>query len=89
MNKYFKLCALLPRQLPSVMMCWVLIYDYEQESETVFKNKETDKEKMPKLAKGLLLSVMEKFMAEILDSLVEASEPSDGVIRVITDNNLL
>ncbi len=47
------------------------------------------KRKMPKLAKGLLLSVMEKFMAEILDSLVEASEPSDGVIRVITDNNLL
>ncbi len=45
------------------------------------------KRKMPKLAKGLL-SVMEKFMAEILDSLVEASEPSDGVIRVITDNNL-
>lgn len=43
---------------------------------------------MPKLAKGLLLSVMEKFMAEILDSLVEASEPPDGVIRVITDNNL-
>ncbi len=43
---------------------------------------------MPKLAKGLLLSVMEKFMAEILDSLVEASEPSDGGIRVITDNNL-
>ncbi|EAQ4066052.1 hypothetical protein C8911_003961, partial [Salmonella enterica subsp. enterica serovar Norwich] len=55
---------------------------------TIFKNKETEKEKMPKLAKGLLLSVMEKFMAEILDSLVEASEPSDGVIRVITDNNL-
>ncbi len=31
--------------------------DYEQESETVFKNKEADKEKMPKLAKGLLFSV--------------------------------
>ncbi len=70
------------------MMCWVLIYDYEQEPETVFKNKETEKEKMLKLAKELLLSVMEKFMAEILDSLVEASEPSDGVIRVITGNNL-
>ncbi|EAB4020032.1 hypothetical protein EGB01_18665, partial [Salmonella enterica] len=56
--------------------------------ETVFKNKETEKEKMLKLAKELLLSVMEKFMAEILDSLVEASEPSDGVIRVITGNNL-
>ncbi|EAM6793773.1 hypothetical protein NL596_003465, partial [Salmonella enterica] len=66
----------------------VLIYDYEQEPETVFKNKETEKEKMLKLAKELLLSVMEKFMAEILDSLVEASEPSDGVIRVITGNNL-
>ncbi|ECH2646876.1 hypothetical protein MKA85_001992, partial [Salmonella enterica] len=64
------------------------IYDYEQEPETVFKNKETEKEKMLKLAKKLLLSVMEKFMAEILDSLVEASEPSDGVIRVITGNNL-
>ncbi|EAP8850563.1 TPA: hypothetical protein ACIBTF_000789, partial [Salmonella enterica subsp. enterica serovar Javiana] len=63
-------------------------YDYEQEPETVFKNKETEKEKMLKLAKELLLSVMEKFMAEILDSLVEASEPSDGVIRVITGNNL-
>ncbi|EJG5968121.1 hypothetical protein NAE28_001270, partial [Salmonella enterica] len=63
-------------------------YDYEQEPETVFKNKETEKEKMLKLAKKLLLSVMEKFMAEILDSLVEASEPSDGVIRVITGNNL-
>ncbi|EIK2371746.1 hypothetical protein LJZ01_001119, partial [Salmonella enterica] len=62
--------------------------DYEQEPETVFKNKETEKEKMLKLAKKLLLSVMEKFMAEILDSLVEASEPSDGVIRVITGNNL-
>ncbi|EAX1798197.1 hypothetical protein GAA69_19150, partial [Salmonella enterica] len=61
---------------------------YEQEPETVFKNKETEKEKMLKLAKKLLLSVMEKFMAEILDSLVEASEPSDGVIRVITGNNL-
>ncbi|HCJ1190052.1 TPA: hypothetical protein NQN86_002356, partial [Salmonella enterica] len=61
---------------------------YEQESETVFKNKETEKEKMLKLAKELLLSVMKKFMAEILDSLVEASEPSDGVIRVITGNNL-
>ncbi|EBJ4923324.1 TPA: hypothetical protein N3921_000566, partial [Salmonella enterica] len=60
----------------------------EQEPETVFKNKETEKEKMLKLAKELLLSVMEKFMAEILDSLVEASEPSDGVIRVITGNNL-
>lgn len=48
------------------MMCWVLIYDYEQESETVFKNKETEKEKMLKLAKGLLFSVMKKFMAEIL-----------------------
>ncbi|ECO4330050.1 hypothetical protein FYE40_13005, partial [Salmonella enterica] len=59
-----------------------------QESETVFKNKETEKEKMLKLAKELLLSVMKKFMAEILDSLVEASEPSDGVIRVITGNNL-
>ncbi|EBB0910795.1 hypothetical protein GPS17_000986, partial [Salmonella enterica] len=59
-----------------------------QEPETVFKNKETEKEKMLKLAKELLLSVMEKFMAEILDSLVEASEPSDGVIRVITGNNL-
>ncbi|EAB4092199.1 hypothetical protein F8416_21640, partial [Salmonella enterica] len=58
------------------------------EPETVFKNKETEKEKMLKLAKELLLSVMEKFMAEILDSLVEASEPSDGVIRVITGNNL-
>lgn len=46
------------------------------------------KRKMLKLAKELLLSVMEKFMAEILDSLVEASEPSDGVIRVITGNNL-
>ncbi|HGB4485924.1 TPA: hypothetical protein ACIVIT_002627, partial [Salmonella enterica subsp. enterica serovar Typhi] len=57
-------------------------------SETVFKNKETEKEKMLKLAKELLLSVMKKFMAEILDSLVEASEPSDGVIRVITGNNL-
>ncbi|EJM3643837.1 hypothetical protein NOH45_002769 [Salmonella enterica] len=65
-----------------------IIYDYEQEPETVFKNKETEKEKMLKLAKELLLSVMEKFMAEILDSLVEASEPSDGVIRVITGNNL-
>ncbi|EAU7119202.1 hypothetical protein FM938_04885, partial [Salmonella enterica] len=61
---------------------------YEQESETVFKNKETEKEKMLKLAKGLLLSVMKKFMAEILDSLVGVSEPSDGVIRVITGNNL-
>ncbi|EIR3042084.1 hypothetical protein LWW14_004062, partial [Salmonella enterica] len=59
-----------------------------QESETVFKNKETEKEKMLKLAKELLLSVMKKFMAEILDSLVEAGEPSDGVIRVITGNNL-
>ncbi|EAR4009404.1 TPA: hypothetical protein ACIT3U_001108, partial [Salmonella enterica subsp. enterica serovar Typhimurium] len=58
------------------------------ESETVFKNKETEKEKMLKLAKGLLLSVMKKFMAEILDSLVGVSEPSDGVIRVITGNNL-
>ncbi|EAO4088174.1 TPA: hypothetical protein ACIBA4_001348, partial [Salmonella enterica subsp. enterica serovar Typhimurium] len=57
-------------------------------SETVFKNKETEKEKMLKLAKGLLLSVMKKFMAEILDSLVGVSEPSDGVIRVITGNNL-
>ncbi|EDZ7335474.1 hypothetical protein GSH90_001830, partial [Salmonella enterica] len=47
-----------------------------------------EKEKMPKLAKGLLFSVMKKFMAEILDSLVGASEPSDGVIRVITGNNL-
>ncbi|EAW5861920.1 hypothetical protein, partial [Salmonella enterica] len=56
--------------------------------ETVFKNKETEKEKMLKLAKGLLLSVMKKFMAEILDSLVGVSEPSDGVIRVITGNNL-
>lgn len=65
-----------------------MIYDYEQESETVFKNKETEKEKMLKLAKELLLSVMKKFMAEILDSLVEAGEPSDGVIRVITGNNL-
>lgn len=46
------------------------------------------KKKMPKLAKGLLFSVMKKFMAEILDSLVGASEPSDGVIRVITGNNL-
>ncbi|EAN7961625.1 hypothetical protein E2671_15165, partial [Salmonella enterica] len=55
---------------------------------TVFKNKETEKEKMLKLAKGLLLSVMKKFMAEILDSLVGVSEPSDGVIRVITGNNL-
>ncbi|EEM8088878.1 hypothetical protein DEI73_23415, partial [Salmonella enterica subsp. enterica serovar Typhimurium] len=54
----------------------------------VFKNKETEKEKMLKLAKGLLLSVMKKFMAEILDSLVGVSEPSDGVIRVITGNNL-
>ncbi|HHR9431271.1 TPA: hypothetical protein ACTAH2_003049 [Salmonella enterica subsp. enterica serovar Bovismorbificans] len=43
---------------------------------------------MPKLAKGLLLSVMEKFMAEILDSLVGVSEPSDEVIGVITGNNL-
>ncbi|ESF28452.1 hypothetical protein SEET0012_08870 [Salmonella enterica subsp. enterica serovar Tallahassee str. 0012] len=43
---------------------------------------------MLKLAKELLLSVMKKFMAEILDSLVEAGEPSDGVIRVITGNNL-
>lgn len=43
---------------------------------------------MPKLAKGLLFSVMKKFMAEILDSLVEASEPSDEVIGVITGNNL-
>ncbi|ECE1123822.1 hypothetical protein GQ169_002197, partial [Salmonella enterica] len=60
----------------------------EQESETVFKNKETEKEKMLKLAKGLLFSVMKKFMAEILDSLVGVSEPSDGVIRVITGNNL-
>ncbi|EAX4873294.1 hypothetical protein AIP57_03420, partial [Salmonella enterica] len=60
----------------------------EQESETVFKNKETEKEKMLKLAKGLLLSVMKKFIAEILDSLVGVSEPSDGVIRVITGNNL-
>ncbi|EDS9273855.1 hypothetical protein GPO04_003863, partial [Salmonella enterica] len=49
---------------------------------------ETEKEKMLKLAKGLLLSVMKKFMAEILDSLVGVSEPSDGVIRVITGNNL-
>ncbi|HGB3835409.1 TPA: hypothetical protein ACIVE2_003595, partial [Salmonella enterica subsp. enterica serovar Saintpaul] len=65
------------------------IYDYEQESETVFKNKEADKEKMPKLAKGLLFSVMKKFMAEILDSLVGVSEPSDEVIGVITGNNLL
>ncbi|WP_366542690.1 hypothetical protein, partial [Salmonella enterica] len=55
---------------------------------TVFKNKETEKEKMLKLAKGLLLSVMKKFIAEILDSLVGVSEPSDGVIRVITGNNL-
>ncbi|EDY1457636.1 hypothetical protein GOO30_002494, partial [Salmonella enterica] len=47
-----------------------------------------DKEKMPKLAKGLLLSVMKKFMAEILDSLVGVSEPSDEVIGVITGNNL-
>ncbi|HGA9204738.1 TPA: hypothetical protein ACIWAJ_001936, partial [Salmonella enterica subsp. enterica serovar Saintpaul] len=62
---------------------------YEQESETVFKNKEADKEKMPKLAKGLLFSVMKKFMAEILDSLVGVSEPSDEVIGVITGNNLL
>lgn len=69
------------------MMCWVLIYDYEQESETVCKNKETEKEKILKLAKGLLLSVIKKFMAEILDSLVGASEPSDGVIGVITGNN--
>lgn len=46
------------------------------------------KKKMLKLAKGLLLSVMKKFMAEILDSLVGVSEPSDGVIRVITGNNL-
>ncbi|ECR5057063.1 TPA: hypothetical protein ACIO58_000566, partial [Salmonella enterica subsp. enterica serovar Saintpaul] len=61
----------------------------EQESETVFKNKEADKEKMPKLAKGLLFSVMKKFMAEILDSLVGVSEPSDEVIGVITGNNLL
>ena len=68
--------------------CWVLIYDYEQESETVFKNKEADKEKMPKLAKGLLFSVMKKFMVEILDSLVGVSEPSDEVIGVITGNNL-
>lgn len=50
--------------------------------------KKPKKKKMLKLAKELLLSVMEKFMAEILDSLVEASEPSDGVIRVITGNNL-
>ncbi|HGA5434253.1 TPA: hypothetical protein ACISYY_002662, partial [Salmonella enterica subsp. enterica serovar Saintpaul] len=57
--------------------------------ETVFKNKEADKEKMPKLAKGLLFSVMKKFMAEILDSLVGVSEPSDEVIGVITGNNLL
>ncbi|HFW2854909.1 TPA: hypothetical protein ACIBDE_000991, partial [Salmonella enterica subsp. enterica serovar Virchow] len=56
--------------------------------ETVFKNKEADKEKMPKLAKGLLFSVMKKFMAEILDSLVGVSEPSDEVIGVITGNNL-
>ncbi|EBH9278146.1 hypothetical protein FOF00_21275, partial [Salmonella enterica subsp. enterica serovar Cerro] len=61
--------------------------DYEQESETVCKNKETEKEKILKLAKGLLLSVIKKFMAEILDSLVGASEPSDGVIGVITGNN--
>ena len=54
----------------------------------VCKDQETEKEKMLKLAKELLLSVMKKFMAEILDSLVEASEPSDGVIRVITGNNL-
>ncbi|EEP7637346.1 hypothetical protein HCK72_001591, partial [Salmonella enterica] len=53
-----------------------------------FKNKEADKEKMPKLAKGLLFSVMKKFMAEILDSLVGVSEPSDEVIGVITGNNL-
>ncbi|EFU6911010.1 hypothetical protein HT143_001693, partial [Salmonella enterica] len=51
--------------------------------------KEADKEKMPKLAKGLLFSVMKKFMAEILDSLVGVSEPSDEVIGVITGNNLL
>lgn len=50
--------------------------------------KKPKKKKMLKLAKELLLSVMKKFMAEILDSLVEASEPSDGVIRVITGNNL-
>lgn len=31
---------------------------------------------MLKLAKELLLSVMEKFMAEILDSLVEATRPA-------------
>ncbi len=43
---------------------------------------------MLKLAKELLLSVMKKYMAEILDSLVGASEPSDGVIGVITGNNL-
>ncbi|EEB2318354.1 hypothetical protein GK288_16795, partial [Salmonella enterica] len=49
---------------------------------------ETEKEKMPKLAKGLLFSVMKKFMAEILDSLVGVSEPSDEVIGVITGNNL-
>ncbi|EJB1406491.1 TPA: hypothetical protein MZO88_002397, partial [Salmonella enterica] len=55
---------------------------------TIFKNKETEKEKMPKLAKGLLFSVMKKFMAEILDSLVGVSEPSDEVIGVITGNNL-
>lgn len=42
---------------------------------------------MLKLAKELLLSVMKKFMAEILDSLVGFSEPSDRVMRVITDNN--
>lgn len=50
--------------------------------------KKPKKKKMLKLAKGLLFSVMKKFMAEILDSLVGVSEPSDGVIRVITGNNL-
>ncbi len=46
------------------------------------------KKKNAKIGEGLLLSVMKKFMAEILDSLVGVSEPSDGVIRVITGNNL-
>ncbi|KSB83054.1 hypothetical protein LFZ30_01730 [Salmonella enterica subsp. enterica serovar Moscow str. SA20061414] len=50
--------------------------------------KKPTKKKCQKLAKGLLFSVMKKFMAEILDSLVGVSEPSDEVIGVITGNNL-
>lgn len=44
--------------------------------------------KNAKTGEGIIVFSDEKFMAEILDSLVGVSEPSDEVIGVITGNNL-